>query len=205
MRLVLASNNAHKLKELRGILPNWEICRPSDLGITFSHEETGASFAENALGKAQTLWRQLEKVPGLSETCLVLADDSGLVVPALDGEPGIHSARFGESLGGFPLDDRGRYELLLQRMRGIGDRQAHFVCHLALITGSDRFMAVQETWEGSIATVAMDNGQGFGYDPVFWLPEYNCTVACLPEGEKNQISHRAQAMAHLRAYLSTQY
>jgi XTP/dITP diphosphohydrolase len=205
MRLILASNNEHKLREFRGILPGREICRPADFGIDFQHEETGLGFAENALGKAMTLWRRVAAIPDLIASSLVLADDSGLVVPALGGEPGIYSARYGDITGGRPLDDRGRYELLLSRMQGIAEREAHFVCCLVLITGPDRFACFQETWEGSIATTPMSDGQGFGYDPIFWLPEYSCTVASLPAAEKNRISHRGQAMAHVRNYLDAHY
>lgn len=205
MRLVLASNNDHKLRELRGILQGREILAPADLGLRFEHDETGSTFSENALGKAQTLWRQLQDKGEPAASCLVLADDSGLVVPALNGEPGLFSARYGHIPGGRPLDDRDRYELLLSRMEGITERSAHFVCSVALVMGPDRFACFQETWEGHIATTAMSDGQGFGYDPIFWLPEYNCTAACLPAGEKNSISHRAQAFAHVRELLDAHY
>jgi XTP/dITP diphosphohydrolase len=204
MHLVLATNNQHKLREIRGILPHWQVSGPKDLGLDFHHEETGDSFMDNALGKARTLWLQIRDTPGLPPGLAVLADDSGLVVPALGGQPGVHSARYGNLDGTRRFDDRDRYELLLANMQGLTERSAHFVCCLALVNGPDRFRIVQETWEGFIATVPMDAGQGFGYDPVFWLPEYNCTVACLPEGEKNRISHRAKAIDSLGAWLNQQ-
>jgi XTP/dITP diphosphohydrolase len=197
MHIVLATNNHHKLRELRGILPDCQVSAPKELGIDFDHDETGTSFMENALGKATTLWRLIAGRSDLGPGMLVLADDSGLVVPALDGAPGVWSARYGDSASHRPLDDRGRYELLLSNMRNVADRRAHFICCLALVQGADRFSVIQETWEGAIATAPMDTGQGFGYDPVFWLPEYNCTVACLPADEKNRVSHRAKAMNRL--------
>ena len=197
MHIVMASNNRHKIAELRALLPQCQVSGPAELDIDFSHDETGTSFAENALGKARALWKTLQKDPQVSGNILVLADDSGLVIPSLNGEPGLYSARYGDQPGSRPLIDRERYELVLSRMTGIAHREAYFVCCLALILGDERFVTVQETWEGHIAAAAMDDGQGFGYDPIFWLPEFNCTVACLPPAEKNQASHRGKAVRRL--------
>ena len=201
MQLILATNNEHKLREVRALVPGWQVSGPRDLGLVFHHEETGSSFAENALGKAETLWELIQEQMKPLHDVMVLADDSGLVVPALGGEPGLYSARYGHQEGQAPLDDRGRCDLLLSRMQGKAERAARFICCLALVSGQDRFLTVQESWEGFIATTLMDSGQGFGYDPVFWLPDYNCTVACLPAEEKNRISHRAKAMQMLGRFL----
>lgn len=120
-----------------------------------------------------------------------LADDSGICVDALAGAPGIHSARYG-SESGHLLDDRGRNDLLLERMYGIEDRRCRFVCCMVLYLGNDRFFTVQETLEGIVSLSAAGRG-GFGYDPLVYIPEFGCSVAELSETQKNRISHRAKA------------
>lgn len=180
--IMLASGNEHKRRELQGIL-GVPIAIPKDRGIHFDPVEDGLSFLENALIKARAL-HELAGEP-------VIADDSGICVDALGGEPGIHSARYGyaEALA---TNDRERNALLLSRMAGMTDRRARFVCCMVLLVSPERFYVAQETFEGEIAEEESGGG-GFGYDPLLYLPERSCTVAELAEEEKNRLSHRAKA------------
>jgi len=184
MELVLATNNHHKKEEFDQILKPYKIILPGDLGIKFSYEETGATYFDNAYGKAYHLYSQIKRP--------VIADDSGLSVYCLDGAPGIFSSRYGASgeHDKLPAEERNNY--LLSRIEGETDRQAFFVCCIVLIISEYRFYSIQETLEGQI-TEEPAGSYGFGYDPVFYLPEYNKTVAQLPEEEKNSLSHRGKA------------
>jgi XTP/dITP diphosphohydrolase len=192
MELLLATGNSHKQSEFASIMPGWRILVPGEVGLEFECDETGNSFAENALLKAEALYTVSRRA--------VIADDSGLCVDALGGEPGIHSARFGESYG-TQLDARQKYELLLSRLEGVENRDAAFVCSLILYLGPMRYFLFQETCPGSITLNPRGTG-GFGYDPVFLLPELDRTMAELDESEKNIHSHRGRAGAALRAFLS---
>lgn len=183
MKLYLASGNAHKRLEFARIFPDHDIVIPSDLGLAFDPDETESTFHGNALIKAEALYA-LTGGP-------VLADDSGICVDALGGEPGIRSARYG-SEGGVILDAAGRNGLLLERMRGISDRRARFVCNLVLYLGPDRYWSVQETLEGLIIESERGAG-GFGYDPVMFIPEEGMTVAELSDADKDRLSHRGKA------------
>ena len=195
----LASGNIHKKKELAKILSdamNIELKIPTDADIAFNPEETGNSFLENALIKARVLYRLLgERNPGDCHT--VIADDSGICVNALDGKPGIYSARYGEvpdSLSG-TISDTERNALLLAELGNNPMRNARFVCAMVLYCGADRFYAAQETLEGELvpnAEAARGTG-GFGYDPVLYIPELGRTVAELSDEEKNRLSHRGKA------------
>jgi XTP/dITP diphosphohydrolase len=190
MKLSLASNNRHKRKELERILKGHEILLPVEMGIEYSHRETGSTYFENAMGKAETLFRQVGEP--------VLADDSGLSVQALDGKPGTFSARY----GGEGLSDRDRYNFLLENMRGIEDRRAFFVCCIVLLLDTNRFFVAQETFAGLIARQPSGEG-GFGYDPIFFLPETGCTVAELADVTKDEISHRGLAARRLLQILDS--
>lgn len=183
MEIVLATGNMHKKKELEQILSGHRILIPSDLGVDFDCDETGQTFMENALLKAETLY-DLVKRP-------VLADDSGLCVQALDGAPGIYSARYG-SEGGVNLSDSDRNRLLLNNIQGTEDRTAFFVCAMVLITAPYRVYSVQEAFNGSIAEAPYGGG-GFGYDPVFIDALSGKTASELTEEEKNRVSHRGKA------------
>lgn len=189
MTIWFATGNLHKQRELGAILSGHTVRIPGEAGLAFDPEENGASFMENALLKARALYR-LTGEPAL-------ADDSGLCVDALDGRPGIYSARYGSierygSGGGRKLDDRERNALLLAELGDQPRRSARFVCAMALVFSEDRFRLVQETLEGEIIREERGAG-GFGYDPVLYLPEFGRTVAELPEAEKNRISHRGKA------------
>ncbi len=189
MKILLATNNRHKLREFSDMFAPAHILFPQDEGTDFFHEETGFTFHENALGKALTLYR-LTGSP-------VLADDSGLVIPALDGEPGIFSARY----GGEHLETPERNAYLLEQMKGIDSREAFFVCSLVLLIDEYRFISVQETVEGEIIQKMQGTG-GFGYDPLFYLPQMNCTMAELTDVQKHQISHRGRAARRIRTCMN---
>ncbi|MCK5197702.1 MAG: RdgB/HAM1 family non-canonical purine NTP pyrophosphatase [Spirochaetales bacterium] len=183
MEIILASGNRHKLFELKEILEGHTLLLPEDIGIDFDFEETGNSYLENSYGKAFALFDQIN--------CPVLADDSGLNVTALNGGPGIYSARFG-SQGGVLLEAQERNLYLLDQLEGMSDLSAEFICCMTLVLDKNRFFMVQESFKGEI-TKKSTGINGFGYDPVFFLPEYGKTVAELPEEEKNRISHRGKA------------
>ena len=194
VQIVLATANRHKAQELRRVFPADEIVLPADVGVDFDHEETGDTYLENALGKATALFRRVGRP--------VMADDSGLSVAALGGEPGVLSARYGSSPGGPRLADADRNRYLLARMEGLSDRRAFFVCCLVFVAGDYRFFVAQETVEGMIAHEPAGTG-GFGYDPLFYLPERGLTVAELPDAEKDRISHRGRAAARLAPVLAS--
>lgn len=191
--LILASNNPGKIAEFRGLLQDcgWPIVVPADMGLALDVDETGQSYAENALLKARAF------VSASGSFCL--ADDSGLEVDALDGVPGIQSARF----GGPELTDEQRVELLLDRLKGIADgrRTARFRCVLMLAAPDGRTWQTEAACEGQIAR-APRGGKGFGYDPVFFLPGLGRTMAELSADEKNRVSHRSMAAAALRPILA---
>jgi XTP/dITP diphosphohydrolase len=193
MRLILATNNRHKGTEFKRIFTGHEILTPSDVGLEFSYDETGSTYLENALAKAKALFQKIDQP--------VLADDSGLSVPALGGEPGIFSARYGSGDDAKNLTDSDRYRHLLSRMEGTSDRRAFFVCCMVLIIEEYRFYLAQETLQGIIAEKPSGSG-GFGYDPVFSLPEYGKTVAELPDGLKDTLSHRGRSGRRILSLLS---
>lgn len=194
MKIYFASGNTHKRDEMARIFAPHTVVIPSDEGITFDPEETADSFFGNALIKAQTLF-EIVKAP-------VIADDSGICVDALGGEPGIHSARYGCENGNL-ISASEKNELLISRMKGINQRTARFVCNMILYLGKDRFYSIQETLEGSIIEKSKGNA-GFGYDPVLLVEGRNKTVAELDSTEKDQISHRGKAGRILATFLNTQ-
>ncbi|MBN2873542.1 MAG: non-canonical purine NTP pyrophosphatase [Spirochaetales bacterium] len=192
MTLYVASNNAHKLDEIRAAMPGFDLRRPADAGIDFDFPEDAETFIGNSTGKALALWRLLG-VP-------VLADDSGLCVDALDGRPGVLSARYGARPGESPLDSATRNELLLAEMRGRADRACRFVCCMSLVMSTDRLFVVQETCEGTLLESPRGEG-GFGYDPIVYLPTTSCSVAELDAAAKNRVSHRGRAIARIVSIL----
>jgi XTP/dITP diphosphohydrolase len=189
--LLLASNNEHKHVELVRLFPGVRIVRPRDIGVDFDFSEDGEKFLDNALGKARALH-------GITHRA-VIGDDSGLCVAALGGEPGVRSSRYGWD-GARRLETAERNALLLSRLAGVEDRRAFFVCCLVLVLDAERFIAVQETVHGRIAA-APRGANGFGYDPLFLLPDRDLTIAELPDAEKDLVSHRGRAARHLRALL----
>ncbi len=193
MKIVLASNNAHKLEELRAILSQLglEVVSQKEMGITIEPDENGTTFEENSYIKAKAI----QDVCGLA----TIADDSGLMVDALDGAPGILSARFG---GDACKTDRDRLEYLLEQMRAVEEekRGAKFVSVITMLYPDGRKLVARGECPGTILYRAEGNN-GFGYDPVFYVPECGCTFAQLTAEEKNAISHRARALAVLRDLL----
>ena len=183
MHIYLASGNRHKQEEFAAILKDHRISIPSDVGIVFDPEETGKTFLENALLKARVLYESV-KSP-------VIADDSGLCIDALGGEPGIYSARYGMK-DGVQLEAQERNKLVLHRMKGVKNRSCRFVCCIVVMLDAHRFFTVQETCEGVIA-ISAHGEHGFGYDPIVYLPEIGKTVAELTAQEKNELSHRGKA------------
>ena len=194
MKFVLATHNPGKLKEMSAILSQFgvEVVSPKDLGITVDVEETGTTFAENAMLKAKAICAAA-KLPAI-------ADDSGLCVDALGGAPGVYSARY----GGEGLDDRGRYLLLLNNLRGQTTRAAHFACAIACAFPNGDELTAEGRCDGSIAYAPLGEG-GFGYDPVFLLPGTGKTFGQLTQEEKSAVSHRGRALkdfaGKLEAYL----
>ena len=191
-KFVLATHNANKLREMSAILSKFgvQVVSPADLGITVDVEETGETFAENAMLKAKAICA----AAGLP----AIADDSGLCVDALNGGPGVYSARY----GGEELDDRGRYTLLLNSMRGQTTRAAHFACAIACAFPNGDELTAEGTCSGTIAFAPMGEN-GFGYDPVFFVPEKSKTFAQLTAEEKAEISHRGRALAEFAEKLGT--
>ena len=193
MKLVLASSNAGKLVELRDLLGDAgiELHAQSEFGVDDA-EETGLSFIENAILKA----RHASRATGLA----ALGDDSGLCVDALDGAPGLYSARYAGSHG----NSEANIDKLLGALDGVADEQrnARFVCVLALVRHADDPMPVvaEGVWEGRILHARIGSN-GFGYDPVFFSPAHGCGAAELPAATKNRDSHRGIALAKLRAAL----
>jgi XTP/dITP diphosphohydrolase len=185
--VVLASNNAGKLKEFSAILAQAGISMVPQvqLGVTEA-EEPYTTFVENALGKA----RHASRVTGLP----ALADDSGLCVDALGGAPGVLSARYASLAGGEKSDDANNRHLLAQ-LASAQDRAASYVAVLVYVDSADdpRPIIAEGTWDGVIVDQAR-GGNGFGYDPHFYLPDLGKTVAELPPDQKNTLSHRAQAL-----------
>lgn len=187
-KLVLASNNAGKLNEFQCMLAplGIEVLTQGQLKIAEA-EEPHVTFIENALAKARHVSRQ----SGLP----ALADDSGICVDILNGAPGVHSARYA---GDSPRSDSRNNEKLLQEMRGISERKAHYYCVLVLVRYADdpQPLVAEGVWQGEIAHEPRGEG-GFGYDPVFWVPALGKTSAELTREEKGKFSHRTQAMQYL--------
>jgi XTP/dITP diphosphohydrolase len=193
MTLYFATNNAHKLVEIRPALAGHEIRIPKDADIDFDFPEDEDTFVGNSLGKAMALWKLL-KAP-------VMADDSGLCVDALGGRPGVLSARYGSADGVKLLESGERNGLLVREMSGIADRRCRFVCCLTLVLSPDRVFVAQETCEGLLLESPRGEG-GFGYDPIVFLPALGRSVAELSAEEKNGVSHRGRALARMAAVLS---
>ena len=206
MKIYLATGNKNKKKEMSQILAGHTIVTPADEGIDFNPIENGKTFYENSIIKAKTLYEIVH--------CPVIADDSGICVDALGGIPGIYSARYGgpEFPQGKPdgsktpqeMQNRFLIESLNSALAGgkietyrfkNGPRSAHYTCAMVLYLGTDRIFVSQETMEGAIVN-SIDEAAGdggFGYDPIFFLPQYGKTSAQISAEEKNAISHRGKA------------
>ena len=186
MKVVLASKNKHKLEEISKITQKFdmELVLESQLGVDIDVEETGSTFEENSYLKAKAVM----KATGLP----ALADDSGIAVDALNGEPGIYSARYGFDDS---LDDWGRLQLLLKNTEQVPDdqRQAKFVCVITLVTPQGQTIQARGEVHGTLLR-APAGENGFGYDPIFYYPPLGKSLAQVTAEEKNQVSHRANAL-----------
>ena len=196
MKVILASQNQHKLVELSAILSQlgFEIALESEYGLHVDVDETGTTFEENSLLKAEAVM----KASGLP----VLADDSGLMVDALDGAPGVYSARF----AGEDATDEDNNRLLMEKLHGVKNRQGHYVCVLVAVRSPDdpEPLIAEGTWEGVIAEAPKGSG-GFGYDPYFYLPEAGATAAELSPEAKNASSHRGKALVKMARLLKERW
>lgn len=186
MKVVLASKNPHKLVEISQITEKFgmELVLESQLGIDIDVEETGSTFEENSFLKAEAVM----KATGLP----ALADDSGICVDALGGEPGIYSARYGFDDS---LDDFGRLQLLLKNTENVpdGERQAQFVCVITFVTPDGKVIQARGEVHGELLRSPAGEG-GFGYDPIFYYPPFGKSLAQVSPAEKNSVSHRANAL-----------
>ena len=186
MKVVLASKNPHKLVEISQITEKFgmELVLESQLGVDIDVEETGSTFEENSFLKAEAVM----KATGLP----ALADDSGICVDALGGEPGIYSARYGFDDS---LDDFGRLQLLLKNTENVpdGQRQAQFVCVITFVTPDGKVIQARGEVHGELLRAPFGEG-GFGYDPIFYYPPFGKSLAQVSPAEKNSVSHRANAL-----------
>ena len=186
MKVVLASKNKHKLVEISKITERFgfQLVLQSELGVDIDVEENGTTFEENSFIKAEAVM----KATGLP----ALADDSGIAVDALNGEPGIYSARYGFD---DTLDDWGRLQLLLKNMEAVpdGQRQAKFVCVITMVTPEGQTIQARGEIHGELLREPRGKN-GFGYDPIFYYPPYGKSTAEMEPEEKNQVSHRANAL-----------
>ncbi len=212
MNIYFASGNAHKLEEINRIMREHAILTSP---FPCNAEETADTFLGNAEIKARDLYAKLvagqatttntnQATASESPIFPVLADDSGLVIPALNGAPGIYSARYGSAEAGRPLTQAEKNQLVLKQMEKFPapkDRRCYFVAALVLILDEERIISVQERFEGVIAHEPIGTG-GFGYDPIVYLPKLGRSVAELTEAEKDTISHRGLAGAALQRILS---
>jgi XTP/dITP diphosphohydrolase len=221
MKILLATNNQHKRIEIDGILSQlpvaWQVVQPRELGFSFDTSEDGDTFGANAMQKARALGMLIRgiQLPGVSTDSQsqtiqeimnnsfpkglppVLADDSGVCVHALDNRPGVFSARYGNRPGKPPASDAERNELLLSELGDTGNRGAHYVCHGVLWLDEYNFFQAQHPWYGSITSEIVPGNTGFGYDPLFYMEEYQCTVSQMSQEVKDRVSHRAKVIASL--------
>lgn len=194
MKIYLASSNKHKALEFRQCLENVDLIMPIQENIEFSPEENGNSFLENAMIKARALYDIVR--------CPVISDDSGLCVKALNGRPGIHSARYStppsmqENVADYGINK------LLKEMDGKKERSAYFACCIVLYMEENRFFVFQDICKGKI-TEGKKGSSGFGYDPIFFVEEMKRTMAELKPEEKNLISHRGKALSSCNSLLKS--
>ena len=196
MKLIIASNNKHKIKEIKAILGGSfeEIVSISEAGISHETVEDGKTFMENARKKA----REIAEISGFA----ALADDSGICAHALDGAPGIYSARFAGENGGHG-DDEANNDLLLEKLADKEDRGAHYTCAMAIAYPDGREVLSEGYMYGTITKERHGTG-GFGYDPIFMPEGYSVTVGEITDEKKNKISHRSKALAGILEKLSNE-
>lgn len=191
MKIIVATKNKGKMREIKSILsdPKYEILSMEDIGLDVEVEENADTFTGNATKKAVEIMKLCNEI--------TLADDSGLVVDALDGAPGVYSARYAGEHG----DDLQNNLLLLKNMENESNRKAKFVCAIALAFPNGKVLNVEGEFHGQIDYEMKGTG-GFGYDVLFYLPEYKMTSAEISAEEKNKISHRAKALHLIKEKLN---
>lgn len=191
--IVFATANQGKMREIRLILGDlgMKVISMKDAGFHEDIVESGTTFAENAEIKAKAVWEEMKGI--------VLADDSGLVIDYLNGEPGVYSARY---LGDIPYSEKNK--ILIERVKHAEgkERSARFICAIAAVLPDGRILHTQAAMEGEIAEQPAGEG-GFGYDPILYLPEFNKTSAELSMDEKNRISHRGKALELMKKELKS--
>lgn len=196
MKIIAATENKGKVKEIKEILQDMDACvaTMNEAGLFTEAEENGATFLENAVIKAKAVARKAAESEEWRDA-IVMADDSGLVIDALNGEPGIYSARY----LGHDTSYREKNGDLIRRMDGVPDekRSARFVCAIAAVCPDGEVLTAEAAMEGRIGYEERGEN-GFGYDPIFYLPEEGCTSAQLSPEEKNRISHRGKALRMMR-------
>ena len=197
-RLIIASNNEHKIIEIKEILKEFalDIKSLKECNINIDVEENGSTFEENALIKAEEIYKILKK--NNEKDFIVMSDDSGLEVDILNGEPGVYSARYAGEHGNSALNN----EKLLNNLKGIewSKRTGKFVAAIALINDNGKKEVVIGECNG-IITEKIEGNSGFGYDPIFYVPEFNKTIAEMSSEEKNSISHRGIALEKVKSVL----
>ena len=193
MEMIFATKNKGKIKEVKQILSNFDIISMEDAGVTIDVIEDGKTFMENAIKKAS----EIAKISGK----ITIADDSGLEIDFFDGKPGVHSARYlGENT---PYIEKNTH--ILNEMKEVPEekRSARFVCAIAAVFPNGKILTAQDTIEGIIAS-EIKGKNGFGYDPIFFVPELGKTTAELSPEQKNTISHRGKALQKMKQLLSTE-
>ena len=197
MKVIVASNNPNKIREIKAILAplGWAVLSQREAGVHVDPEETGETFEENSAIKARAVME--------ASHLTAIADDSGIEVDALNGAPGVHSARYG---GDTCPDDKARNELLLRNMEMVPDheRSARFVSVITMISTDGSIVSARGELPGVILRQEVGDG-GFGYDPLFFIPAEGCTMAQLTPERKNQISHRANALKAFVEKLKKEY
>lgn len=195
--IIFATGNENKMKEIRMILSDlgMPILSMNEAGIDVDVVEDGTTFEENALIKASEIAKYVEN-------CIVLADDSGLEIDYLNKEPGIYSARYAGENTPYEIKN----QMLIDRLEGVADEQrtARFVCAIAAVFPDGSHEVVRGTIEGRIGYESAGEN-GFGYDPIFYLPEYGCTTAELDPEKKNELSHRGNALRAMRVIMEKKY
>lgn len=199
MKIIFATGNEGKMREIRAIMGDMEleICSMKEAGLAPDIEENGTTFEENARIKARTVADVLA-AKETTHACVVMADDSGLEIDALNGEPGVYSARYlGEET---PFSEKSAD--LLRRLKDVPEkeRNARFVCAIAAVFPDGETVVTRGVIEGRIG-YELRGDNGFGYDPIFYLPEYGRTAAELTDEEKNRISHRSRALEQMKEEL----
>ena len=201
MKIVVATGNKDKVKEIKEILRDMaaEVVTMKEAGIPVEAAENGSTFLENAVIKAKAVAAEASESEKWKDA-VVMADDSGLVIDALNGEPGIYSARY----LGHDTSYREKNGDLMRRLEGVPDekRSARFVCAIAAVCPDGKVLTAEAAMEGRIGYEERGEN-GFGYDPIFFLPEYGCTSAQLAPEKKNELSHRGEGLRKMRGILES--